>query len=713
MSQTAADDQTAEFETRLQAELDRRFAVTPALLHSIDAKGQLISLSDAWLAKLGYQREELIGRRSSDLLTPASREHAIRNVLPEFFRTGRCDNVEYQVVCKDGHVIDILLSGVVEKAIQGQGPVSIAVITDVTALKRVERQLAESEARYRSLVEDQSELVSLANPNGELRYVNPAYAAFYGKQPGEFVGRNLFDLASPDDRPGLKAHLRQVCASHCALENKNKVVRPGGETCWIAWSNRALRDVAGRVTAIHSVGRDIDREFQSERRLQESEARYRFLANNSTDLIVLVDHDGKRQYASPACRRMLGYEPEEMLEIRTPDAIHPEDRERVLAALGRRYGGETGAEHTLTYRMRRKNGTYAWVETTGRAVDMQGQDGQRLVIIRDVGQRMLDEARLKASEARYRLLADNSTDMVVQLDGNFVHQYVSPASREILGYEPEELLGTGPVGMVHPEDAGRVTLVFQSLMNGACARHNVINRIRHRDGRWVWVEAQLRALSDAPGGEPTGIIGALRDISLRKAIEDELAAANHRLRELADKDSLTSLPNRRVFDEMLVAEHRRALRERTSLALIMIDVDRFKEFNDLYGHPAGDECLRRIGTAIAGQVLRPGDLACRYGGEEFAVLLPNTDESSAAIVAERIRAAVADLKIPHAQGVSNVMTISAGVASTRPTNVNQGAEAMTQSADLALYRAKHDGRNRVFRYSDMNSVTSQAGKLAS
>ena len=403
--------------------------------------------------------------------------------------------------------------------------------------------------------------------------------------------------------------------------------------------------MAGRVTAIHSVGRDIDREFQSERRLQESEARYRFLANNSTDLIVLVDHDGKRQYASPACRRMLGYEPKEMLEIRTPDAIHPEDRERVLAALGRRYGGETGAEHTLTYRMRRKNGTYAWVETTGRAVDMQGQDGQRLVIIRDVGQRMLDEARLKASEARYRLLADNSTDMVVQLDGNFVHQYVSPASREILGYEPEELLGTGPVGMVHPEDAGRVTLVFQSLMNGACARHNVINRIRHRDGRWVWVEAQLRALSDAPGGEPTGIIGALRDISLRKAIEDELAAANHRLRELADKDSLTSLPNRRVFDEMLVAEHRRALRERTSLALIMIDVDRFKEFNDLYGHPAGDECLRRIGTAIAGQVLRPGDLACRYGGEEFAVLLPNTDELFAAIVAERIRAAVADLKI--------------------------------------------------------------------
>ena len=232
MSQSSADDHTPECEGRLQAELDRRFAVTPALLHSIDAQGRLVSVSDAWLAKLGYRREELIGRLSSDFLTPASRERAIHNVLPEFFRTGRCDNVEYQFVCKDGRVIDVLLSAVLDKGAPRQGAASIAVITDVTALKRIERQLAESEARYRSLVEDQSELVSLAKPNGELRYVNSAYAAFYGKHPGELVGCNLFDLASPDDRPGLEKHLRLVCASHCAVEYKNKVIRPGGETCW-------------------------------------------------------------------------------------------------------------------------------------------------------------------------------------------------------------------------------------------------------------------------------------------------------------------------------------------------------------------------------------------------------------------------------------------------------------------------------------------------
>ena len=164
---------------------------------------------------------------------------------------------------------------------------------------------------------------------------------------------------------------------------------------------------------------------------------------------------------------------------------------------------------------------------------------------------------------------------------------------------------------------------------------------------------------------------------------------------------------------MLNAEIRRALRERTPLGLIMIDVDRFKNFNDLYGHPAGDESLRLIGAAIAEQAHRPGDLACRYGGEEFVVLLPNADEPAAVIVAEQIREAVAGMKIPHAQNVSGVMTISAGVASARPQNISQGAEAVTQSADLALYRAKHEGRNRVVPYSAMISASSPTNRIAS
>ena len=104
----------ADFEARLRSELARWTTVTPAMLHSIDEKGLLISVSDAWLAKLGYARDEVLGRRSSDFLTAESREHAVRNVLPEFFRSGRCDNVQYQMVCKNGSVIDVLLSAVLD-----------------------------------------------------------------------------------------------------------------------------------------------------------------------------------------------------------------------------------------------------------------------------------------------------------------------------------------------------------------------------------------------------------------------------------------------------------------------------------------------------------------------------------------------------------------------------------------------------------------------
>ena len=697
---TPAGDE-ADFETRLRLELQRWTAVTPAMLHSIDEKGLLISVSDAWLARLGYTREEVLGRPSSDFLTAESREHAVRNVLPEFFRLGRCDNVQYQMVCKDGSVVDVLLSGVLDGNIPGHGRISRAVITDVTALKQAKCQLAESEARYRGLVEDQSELVSLASPEGELRYVNHAYASFFGKRPEEMVGQNLFELLPPDGRKALADHLRGVCAAGHSMEVENRVLLPNGERRWLAWTNRAVTDDSGRVTAIQSVGRDVDARVQAETRLQESESRYRFLAENSGDLIVLVGRDGKRTYASPASRSLLGYEPEEMLAIRSQDAIHPDDAARALDILSDGPGGRARIDRTMTYRIRRKDGSYVWVETTGRAVDVAGQPDQCLLIIRDIDQRMVAEQLLREREAQYRLLADNSTDMVFQLDRSLVRRYVSPACRELLGYEPEELIGINPASMAHPEDAARLILVFETLLSGRADRQSIINRIRHRNGNWIWVEAQFRALRHSETGVIDGIIGALRDISVRKAVEDELAEANRRLKALAGQDGLTGLANRRAFDEALAKEHRRAMREKKALSLVMIDVDRFKIFNDRYGHPAGDDCLRRVAAAIAETARRPGDVAARYGGEEFAVLLPDTDEAGAEVIAARILEAVFGLKIRHEANPKGLVTISAGVASLGTVDINGGPEALIQNADQALYGAKDSGRNAVCRASAM------------
>ena len=694
MSPTIGKADDADFEARVRLEVQRRMATTPAMLHSIDAKGRLISVSDNWLAKLGYSREEVLGRPSSKFLTAASREHATKHVLPEFFRTGRCDNVEYQILRKDGGVIDVLISAILYRDPAGQQePTSIAVVTDITAMKEAERQVAESEARYRLFADNSTDIIALLDRDGGRRYVSPSCLAMTGYTPEEMQASRTAETTHPDDVARVLHELANM-TGECVVTYRMR--HKAGGYIWVETTCKPLAD-EGQTDLRMCIVRNVDARMRAEQQLQESESRYRLLADNATDLIMTVAQDGRRSYVSPACKTLLGYTPEEMLLINSLDTVHPEDVatvDRMLANESERFDQNL---QTYRYRIRRKDGHYIWVETTARAVEIAGEERQRQLIIRDIEQRMKSEQELKESEARYRLLADNSTDMVFQLDTNLTRRYISPACREILDYEPEEMLAIKPIDMVHPEDAPRLALIFQTLIGGKADRHSIINRIRHRNGKWIWVEAQLRALRDHDGGAVTGIIGALRDISVRKAVEDELAEANRRLRALAGQDSLTGLANRRAFDEALGKEHLRSRRDKSELALIMIDVDHFKRFNDLYGHLAGDDCLRCVGAAIGAALLRPGDLAARYGGEEFAVLLPDTDEAGAAVTAERIREAIFNLGIVHTANLNKVVTISAGVASMRCMEIE--ANRLIEAADQALYRAKDGGRNAVARAS--------------
>lgn len=176
---------------------------------------------------------------------------------------------------------------------------------------------------------------------------------------------------------------------------------------------------------------------------------------------------------------------------------------------------------------------------------------------------------------------------------------------------------------------------------------------------------------------------------------EELRQANERLSHLSFVDALTGLPNRRCFDEALDTEWRRARRSRTPLAVVMADIDGFKAYNDLRGHPEGDRCLAKVATAFLQAVSRAGDLAARYGGEEFVVLIPGADHAAAQLVAENIRAACEALAITHpAAPVGAVITLSLGVASCVPAEDSVPASLLAE-ADAALYRAKQEGRNRV------------------
>ena len=188
---------------------------------------------------------------------------------------------------------------------------------------------------------------------------------------------------------------------------------------------------------------------------------------------------------------------------------------------------------------------------------------------------------------------------------------------------------------------------------------------------------------------------ASAEIERRLHIERELRAARHRAERLSSLDGLTGIANRRYFDEKLKAELARTFRAQKPLALVLLDVDCFKQYNDTLGHGAGDDCLAKIGKILAGYARRSGDLAARYGGEEFVLLLPESDLAAAVSIAERVRMSIVDRAIPHAKSeVANYITASFGVASFTP-NADHTARQLIEAADQALYQAKKTGRNRV------------------
>jgi diguanylate cyclase (GGDEF)-like protein/PAS domain S-box-containing protein len=327
----------------------------------------------------------------------------------------------------------------------------------------------------------------------------------------------------------------------------------------------------------------------------------------------------------------------------------------------------------------------------------QAPEFRRLAVTLDeMAERLqLTNQAFKASEARYKLLAENTADLVTHIDSGGVRTYASPASLAILGYTPQELTGGDPLGLAHPQDRPQLGMMLEALQLGAEASA-LQYRARRKDGTYVWVEVTGRAL----GGD-LGVMVSLRDISRRKTAEDRLEEANRNLHMLASTDGLTGLANRRSFDKALTRELARCARDGLPLALLLVDVDHFKSYNDSYGHQEGDECLKRLSHLLRGMARRPGDVAARYGGEEFAVVLPNTSAEGGQHFAESLRAAVEALNIPHCRSSHGVVTVSIGLACELPIAGSEAA--MLQNADAALYSAKENGRNRavVFNGSTM------------
>jgi diguanylate cyclase (GGDEF)-like protein/PAS domain S-box-containing protein len=291
--------------------------------------------------------------------------------------------------------------------------------------------------------------------------------------------------------------------------------------------------------------------------------------------------------------------------------------------------------------------------------------------------------------AELRRLVENSRDVLCRVGPDMRIRYCSPAAPAVLGLPCEALLGRMPSDFVLEEDRPLIAAEAERVAAGEEARPTIV-RVPRPDGALVWIETTTRTIRDPDSGRPDEFVLVMRDVSERHL-------AHQRLEQDAVTDALTGLANRRAFDDTLAREWARAVRADTELSLILIDVDHFKTFNDHYGHPAGDACLRRVSGAIQDVIRRPGDLAARYGGEEMAVILPRTPSSGAALVAESLRIAVEGLGVAHQAGSGGRLTVSLGaataVAAVGP--LIPMPEGLVIAADGALYRAKSRGRNRV------------------
>jgi len=184
------------------------------------------------------------------------------------------------------------------------------------------------------------------------------------------------------------------------------------------------------------------------------------------------------------------------------------------------------------------------------------------------------------------------------------------------------------------------------------------------------------------------------EVNIRKQIEQELKESNRELRLLSASDGLTGIANRRYYEEHMNTEWERMAREKKPLTVLLCDIDYFKKYNDAYGHLEGDECLKLIADAINRSCKRPADLAARFGGEEFVVVLPDTDIEGGQLVAESIRSGIEKLRLEHSDSPERIVTISIGIASTIPVHSSE-CRTLVKNADEALYRAKQNGRNRL------------------
>jgi diguanylate cyclase (GGDEF)-like protein/PAS domain S-box-containing protein len=414
--------------------------------------------------------------------------------------------------------------------------------------------------------------------------------------------------------------------------------------------------------------------------------RWREIVTLNSDWIWEVDEAGRYTYSSPMGTELLGYPEEKILGRLLLDFMVPEDAARV----GETYTSKMRRRERFSGLINRNlhaNGSVVVLETSG--IPIYRADGTFK------GYRGIDRdvTELWARRLELETMVNMAPLAVYMVDREFRFAFVNREFARLCGKKTEELIGRRVDDFLPKEEASRLPNDFVVVGAGGL--------VPRRKLQWNGLEYRVIVGPVTDVSHKLVELGsALIDVTELVRTGQALAESRRRLEEYAGNDYLTGIYNRRYIDEILVRALRLATRDQQVVSVIMSDLDCFKAYNDHYGHQKGDACLKAVAQALKGVAKRPSDAVGRYGGEEFITVLPNTGFDGARNVAEKMRAAVEALAIPHERCPFNHVTMSFGVATMDPCSSvpEEGTdwERLVKEADTALYAAKAAGRNTVY-----------------
>ena len=641
----------------------------------LDTWGRLLVVNPALRRILGYDEETLCRMTFADITHPDDVD-ADWTLYRELLAGVRDSyTMEKRYLHKDGHIVrgNIAVSAVRDRS--GVPLTIIGVLADVTEGWAAEERLRQSETRYRRIVETAQEGIWQLDADLSTTYINQTMAEMLGYTVIEMQGHSLLAFVDAASASQVEAAMTRRARGDAGRGDVAFRCKDGG----IIWANvaaNALLDEEGRYMGALAMLTDVTDRKRAEASLQTSEKRFRALSEHATDMIGVINADGIIQYASPSYQTVLGYAPETIVGRRLFTIAHPDDVPALRTAFEELLLADGGVR-TAEFRLRRCDNEWRNMEAT--AINRLADPAVQGIIVttRDTTERRRAAAAVKDSEERFRAIFEQAAVGIAieTLDGCFLR--VNDHLSKLLGYGRDELIGRSWMEVTHQNEIAADQKAMARLAGEPDYVYVTDKRYLHQDGHVVWAHLTLAPIRDAHG-EPAYLVATIEDVGPRKHAEE-------RLRYLALHDALTGLPNRLLLEEHLGSALDLARRTGGGLALLVLNLNRFKEVNDTFGHQHGDSLLRQIADRLSGIPCR-GAVVARLGGDEFAVLVPGATAAEAEQLARAIGAAIEAPLYVGEQALH--IQVSVGIA-LFPDQASD-ASTLLRHADVAMRVAEHD-----------------------